>query len=213
MIFAVAQPYALLGLILGLLGAGLVRHAAQTVAFRLAAPRPPRTPLWRVGLHPVGFLAACVSGTGFGTDRRPCDDLPAARSRWCVLAGPIAVLTVGRAVLTVYGLIWPTERLSRLYLPSDVLHGAPGGGIAPAGQVLFTIAVAMIAFAVISLLPLPPADGWRLWNPRPSRITELLDGASLGAVLLLVILIVPVGRLPVGHRLLDLVAAPLLWLP
>lgn len=213
MIFALAQPYALLGLATGLIVGAVLRHAVHATAYRWAAPHLPRTPTWRIGLHPLGLLAACVSGTGFGSDRRIPDDLATGRARWCILAGPVAVLVAGRGLLVVYGLVWPDERLSRLYLPSDVLHGAPAGDTGPAGQVILAAAVAMTAFAVISLLPLPPADGWRLWNPRASRVTELLDGASIGAVLLLMILIVPVGDLPIGHRLLDLLAAPLLRAP
>lgn len=209
MVFALTQPFALVGLVVGLAAAATVRHLVQSAMLQqaVASPADSGRNMW---LHPLGVVAACVSGTGFGVDRKPAPDVSVGRARLCVLAGPIAVLLTGRVLLELFRYVWPDERFSGLYLPSDVLHGVPEGATGPVAQTVFTAAVAMMAFGLVSLLPLPPADGWRLWGHAPSRLVDLLEGQAIGSVLLLVLLIVPVGDLPVAHRLLDTIAVPLL---
>ena len=193
MLWALAQPAAVAGLIAAfVLGVGL-RWVAQVVAAR-ALGRPERVD---DRVEPLGLVAAVLGGTGWGA--------PAGRQpRWAVLAGPLAVLAASQVAFAAYQSAFPELGLAlRLNRPSDVLHGA----VAPdaAAQFVMSLAVGLLCFGLLALVPLPPLDGYRLLplEPGPAPIVE-----RLGVIVVLLLIVVPVAGRPPLMFALDVVAGP-----
>jgi hypothetical protein len=163
---------------------------------RRADHRPSRT-----RFDPLGVVAACFSGTGWG---RPFAAPVSSRERWAIAAGPLSVLVASQLAFVAYRRAYPGMGLPlRLNRPSDVLHGA----FAPthAQQLMLSVAVGLLCFGLLALLPVPPFDGYRLiMAPGPIAAWE-----RLAAVVALVLLIVPVAGRPPLLMALDTVAGPL----
>lgn len=221
MLFALLQPVALVGLLLGFLAAVAVRAATQaTLTRRLlrhhvgsALPNPRRD------LDPFGALAAALGGTGWGRQA----PLPEAQwrsaqagRRAAVLAGgPLAAIVLGLGVLIGYVAAYPESLLLSMSYPSDVLRGFPG----PAVEQLWASAgVALVCFGVFAFIPLPPLDGWGLLLlaiRRPSdgfqKVRFWLEERNIGVLLLLVFMVLPLGlSVPLLLGVLNLVVNPLL---
>jgi Zn-dependent protease len=146
-----------------------------------------------------------------------------------VAAGPVAVLAASQVALAAFCFAYPADREAlRLNHPSDVLRGvvAPTMG----EELILSIAVGLLCFGLLSLVPIPPLDGYRLvrlaLESRDLRADRRSGAAAalaadtatpvvvdrVGVVLLLALLVVPVGGAPPLVRLLDLVGAPLMGL-
>jgi hypothetical protein len=155
----------------------------------------------RVRLDPLGVMAACLSGTGWG---RPAASPATRRGRWAVLAGPAAVLLASQAAFAAYHGAYPRLSLPlRLNRPSDVLHGA----LAPttAAQLMLSVAVGLLSFGLVALLPVPPFDGYRLFAAPGRRVAV----ERLAVVVVFVLTVVPVSGRPPVLMVLDTVAGPL----
>lgn len=213
MIYALGQPAALAGLVAALfLGLG-IRHVTQAVVSGRTASRA-ALPHWRRDVDPIGILAAVLGGSGWGTEPPSPRMNGRTRTLLTALSGPLAVFAAGAAVLAAYAAKYPGSLAGELYRPSDVLRGVPG----PAGeQLLFTTGVALMCFAVVALVPLPPTDGWAVFTAlrdgraageRPSGVREVLTTRRVGAVVLFVALVLPIGTMPPLHRVLDFVLTP-----
>jgi hypothetical protein len=197
-LWALAQPAAMAGLVAAfVIGVGL-RSAAQWSVARwlgLAVVGGRRR------LDPLGVIAACLSGTGWG---RPAASPASRRERWAVLAGPAAVLLASQAAFAAYHTSYPHLSLPlRLNRPSDVLHGA----LAPttAAQLMLTVAVGLLCFGLVALLPVPPFDGYRLFAAPGGRVAV----ERLAAVAVFSLTVVPVAGRPPVLMALDTVAGPL----
>lgn len=183
-------------------GVGLRAAASWSVARLLRAPGDAVSPRF----DPLGLVAACLSGTGWG---RPCGVPATRRERWAVAAGPVAVLLASQVAFVAVHRVFPNLGLElRLYRPSDVLRGvaAPTQG----AQVMMSTAVGLLCFGLLALLPVPPFDGYRLITV-PGVVAPAWE--RLAAVVALVLLIVPfsgsfAGRPPLLMAL-DSVAGPL----
>jgi len=200
-LWALAQPAAVLGLVTAFMTGTLVRAYAQWAAARLL--RLP-IPAVRVGIEPVGVIAAVLSGTGWGS---PAPPARTGRSRLAVLAGPAAVLLASQVVLGAYRETFPEDSLIlELNRPSDVLVGA----ITPTttAQLLLSVGVGLLCFGLVALLPLPPMDGYRLLGLAPAGRTL----EQLGGVALLILLVVRIADQPPLIVLLDAVGGPVLRL-
>lgn len=201
MLWALGQPAAVAGLLAAFGLAVVLRSLSQWGAGRLLGlpdrPRPRR-------LDPVGLLAAALSGTGWG--RPAAAHLPPGRRGFLVvLAGPVVVLLASQLAFVAYRLAAPGRWLPlRLNRPSDVLHGA----IVPAlsAQVLLSVAVGLLCFGLLALLPLPSFDGYRLLPAWAHRAGGPVERFTVIGVLLL--LVVPVAGRPPLLVVLDLVAGP-----
>lgn len=220
MLFAIAQPAALLGLLLAFLLALTLRVAAMRLTARLlglgsSGGRLLLNP--REDIDPFGAVAAAVAGTGWGR-AVDVDAMPqwASRGRRAavVAAGPLTPLVAGLLVLTAY----------RLAYPGAVILGAAGdllrGGWAPSllGQLLLSIAIGLLCFGLLNLLPLPPLDGFALlWlsmkhvGAAGERARHWLVDNNIGVVLLLIMVFFPLTY-PFLFLFLDLLAAPFLWI-
>jgi Zn-dependent protease len=204
-LWALGQPAAAVGLVVAfLLGLG-VRGLAQRVCLRLLGSPVALRPRPRTDVEPVGAVAVLLGGTGWG---RP--PLSGPRRRALVLAaGPVAVLLLSQLALAAFCVAYPHDREAlRLNRPSDVLRGV----IAPtmAEQLVLSVAVGLLCFGLLALVPLPPLDGYRLLRlfvggREPSVVAE-----RIGVVVLLVLLLVPVGGVPPLLTVLDLVGAPVM---
>lgn len=200
MLWALAQPAAMAGLITAFaIGVGLRAAASWSVAGLLKM----RCDAVSTRFDPLGVVAACFSGTGWG---RPVGAPASRRERWAIAAGPVAVLLASQLAFVAYRRTYPDLGLPlRLYRPSDVLHGA----VAPthAAQLMLSVAVGLLCFGLLALLPVPPFDGYRLITvPAPARPTA---GEQLAALVAFVLLVVPVAGRPPLLMALDTVAGPL----
>jgi Zn-dependent protease len=210
-LWALGQPAAAVGLICAfVLGLGL-RAVAQRSCARWLGDRLAVRPSPRTDIDPLGALAVLVGGTGWG--RRAAVAPASLRRRALVLAaGPVAVIGASQVALAAFRVAYPNDlEALRLNRPSDVLRGV----IAPtmAEQLVLSVAVGLLCFGLLALVPVPPLDGYRLL-----RLVWGLDGEApavadqLGVVALLILFLVPIGGTPPLLTALDWFGAPLLGL-
>jgi len=199
-LWALAQPAAMAGLVSAFVIAVGLRTTAQRLAARLLGTPRRAAP---AGVEPIAVIAATFCGTGWGRPAAPPAD---RRALLAVLAGPAAVLAASQAAFAAYRSAYPHDGLVlRLNRPSDVLHGA----VAPTGaaQLMISVAVGLLCFGLLALVPLPPLDGSRLLPVAASARGAVLE--RLAVIALLILLVVPVaGRAPLLVAL-DAVGGPL----
>ncbi|HEV2089197.1 MAG TPA: hypothetical protein VGR21_12865 [Cryptosporangiaceae bacterium] len=210
MLFALGQPFALLGLLAAFVVSLVVRAFAAHVVLRRQVGRMPLLDPRR-DFDIFGAVAAVFGGTGWG--RRLDDVAGRPAPPGALLAGPLAVLVVSQLAFAGYRLAGADTLLLRAHPASTVLTGVPGE---PLSQALASFAVGMLCFGLLALFPLPPLDGWGLLRravrrPGPGfqKAEHWLDGQNIGTVILLAGMILPLsdGR-PLVLILLDLLTAP-----
>lgn len=215
MLLALAQPAAVLGLAGGfLVGLGLRAVAQRIGAYALGLERTRRPVLARprTDVDPIGAVSAVLAGVGWGRGAWPTQSPARGRLAVAVLVGPVAVIAAGQLTLAAFTAAYPGERAMLLVnRPSDVLRGV----VAPtfAGQLMLSVAVELICFGLVSLLPIPPLDGARLLRLLLSDVTAVPSGTTdlVGSVALLVLAVAPVpGALSPLLTVLDMVGTPLL---
>jgi len=211
LIFAILQPVALLGLVLGFAVSVVLRAVVQ----HAVAKRDPygrRRTLFepRRDIDVFGVVAAVLGGTGWG--KRLEGGRPAA-----LLAGPFAVLALSQLSFLAYRLLGGDPALPQLYSASSVFRGVPSG--LAWEKVLFSFAVSTLCFGLLALVPLPPLDGWGLLahraGSRPgqgfAKARHWLEEQNIGVVILLVGLIIPLAAgVPLFVFLLDVVTFPVI---
>ncbi|MEH1129212.1 hypothetical protein [Micromonospora sp. CPCC 206061] len=217
MLFALGQPASFAGLVIAFLLAVTVRAVMLRLVLRWVGHLFGRVPLLpdpRRDLDPFGAVAAALGGTGWG---HGVDDPPRGRGRQAIVyaVGPLVGLVLGELGLLAFTLVYPDYSAALLINePSDVLRGA----IAPTAgaQMLLSVAVGLLCFGLLALVPLPPLDGFGLlWASmrRPTagglKARHWLADNNLGVVALLILLIFPFGA-PLLHWLFDLVGGPLM---
>jgi hypothetical protein len=218
-LFAIAQPAALAGLLIGFLLALTLRVVAMRSTARALGLQPGGgrlSPHPREDIDPFGAVAAAVAGTGWGR-AVDIDAMPrwASRGRRAavVAAGPLAPILAGALALTAY----------RLLFPDALLIGGAGsvlrGGYAPSlgAQFVLSLAVGLLCFGLLNLIPLPPLDGFALlWlsqrhiGAAGERARGWLVENNIGVLILLIMVFFPLSS-PFLFLFLDLLAAPFLW--
>ncbi|WP_412745994.1 hypothetical protein [Krasilnikovia sp. MM14-A1004] len=170
MLFALGQPVAFAGLLLAFLLGLLLRALAIRISARalgLTAPREPITPRPREDIDPFGAVAAAVGGAGWGKVL-DVDEVPRFRGRGraaaIFAAGPLTVLLAAQVALLAFRLLFPD---SFFYLeslsPAQVLQGQFDAPYAE--QFVLALAVGLLAFGLLALIPMPPLDGFGLlWS-------------------------------------------------
>jgi Zn-dependent protease len=120
------------------------------------------------------------------------------------------VLAASQLALAAFRTAYPQDREAlRLNRPSDILRGV----VAPtmAEELVLSVAVGLLCFGLLTLVPVPPLDGYRLfrlvwgWEGEAPQVAD-----RLGVVALLALVVVPVGADPPLLVALDWAGAPLL---
>ena len=169
MLFALGQPAAFAGLLIGFVLALLLRAVAIRLVGRSVGivgsgesvrPRP------REDLDAFGAVAVAIGGAGWGRII-DVDEVPRWRGRGraalVFAAGPIVTVLAAQVVFLAFRLLYGDDVGFVLLDPSDVLRGQFEATFDV--QVLLSIAVALLGFGILSLLPIPPLDGFGLlWS-------------------------------------------------
>lgn len=203
MLFALGQPVAFVGLVLSFLLAVVLRVIAVRLTARtlgLTDRREPLRPSPREDIDPFGAVAAAVGGPGWGK-MIDVDEVPRFRGRGraaaVFAAGPVVTLLAAQIFFLVYALAFPYS-LDYVSL-SDLLRGQYDAPYA--AQFVLGLAAGLLAFGLVSLLPIPPLDGFGLlWSAQrvPGRgmygYRLWAQEKNLGVVALLVCCFFPLSH-------------------
>jgi hypothetical protein len=221
-LFALGQPVAFAGLLVAFLLALVVRAYAIRItarSLRLTPAGEPIGPRLREDVDPFGAVAVAVGGAGWGKTV-DVDEVPRFRGRGRAAAifavGPLAALVLSQVLLLTFRYAFPDSFALALYRPSDVLRGQFDAGFG--AQFLLAVAVGLLGFALVALIPVPPLDGFGLlWLAfrSPGRGLQgyrlWLDGKNLGVVILLACCFFPLTY-PLLLVPVDLLGTPLMRL-
>ena len=220
MLYALGQPAALAGLLVGFVLAVAVRTVAIRATSRGLRLAPPGTRAAfnpRHDIDPFGAVAALIGGLGWG---RTLDvtEVPRYRGRLAAAAvfaaGPVAVLVLAEVLFGVFALTYQDDGIVLINPPSIALTGAYSDDL---GQQFFlSTAVATLCFAIFTLLPIPPLDGFGLlWSafrvPTAgiSRYKHWFADNNVGVAVLLALFLIPFLRAPL-FLVIETVAGPLM---
>jgi len=200
LLFALGEPVAFVALVVAfvlglLLRAFAIRITGRTL--RLTERREPVSPRPREDVDPFGAVAAAIGGMGWG---KPIsvDEVPRYHGRGRAAAvfasGPLLCILVSQLLFATYVILFPDNPLSVLNV-SDVLRGTA----LPLGQqVLLCLAVGLLAFGLLALIPMPPLDGFGiLWSAlrRPGagaqQMRLWLEDKNIGVLILLIFCFFP----------------------
>ena len=219
MLYALAHPVLLLGLVMGFVVAVCLHGALQARLLAWAGqPAPLRdgdgSPSPRRHIDPFGAVLALL-GVGYG---RPLDvaTLPRDRSARLdvALLGPALLLVVlgagaSAGVLVAAGVSLPPGVGFVPVLRGDLVPASPGV------QLALGAALVPLLVGLLHLVPVPPLDAGRVllahggWTAGWQRFRQWFDGSQWGVVALLVASILPVGlREPPLLFLLDVASSP-----
>jgi Zn-dependent protease len=202
LLFALGEPVAFVALVCAFLLGLLLRAVAIRItarALRLTERREPLSPRPREDVDPFGAVAAAVGGMGWGK-MISVDEVPRyhgrGRAAAVFAAGPITCILAAQALFAAYVVAFPDNLLAALN-PSDVLRGF---GLPLGEQILLSVAVGLLSFGLLALLPIPPLDGFGiLWSAlrRPgagAQQTRLwLEEKNLGVLILLICCFFPLS--------------------
>jgi Zn-dependent protease len=202
LLFALGEPVAFVALVVAfllglLLRAFAIRITARTL--RMTDRRDPVTPQPREDIDPFGAVAAAVGGMGWGK-MISVDEVPRyhgrGRAAAVFAAGPLVCLVVSQLLFLAYVLLFPDNLLSALS-PSNILRGFT---LPFAEQVLLCLAVGLLCFGLLALIPIPPLDGFGiLWSAlkQPGagaqKMRLWLEDKNLGVLILLVCCFFPLS--------------------
>ena len=196
MLFSLGRPVTFAGYLVAFLLALVLRAVAIRYTGRavgLADRHDSVRPRLREDIDPFGAVVAAVAGGGFGK-MIDVDEVSRWRGRGkaalVFAAGPIVVLLAAQLVLLVVRLLFPTAGFEF----GDGLGTAAGAGF------LIALAVGLLQFGLLALIPMPPLDGFGLlWsaqrNPGPGMQGYRLwfQHKNIGVVVLVVLAFFPLG--------------------
>lgn len=219
MLFALGEPAAFAGLLIAFLCGIVLRAVAIRITTRWLGLGPRHEPVGfrpRQDLDPFGAVVAASGGTGWG---RPIDidevprHLGRGRAAAVFAAGPLSALIMGQFALVAFTLLYPDTGSLHAFTPAAVLRGVPG---AVGEQLLISFAVGLLCFGLLTIIPVPPLDGFGLLScafRRPSPgiawARLWLGDKNIGVALLLLFALFP-GGYPILLMLIDLIGIPFL---
>jgi Zn-dependent protease len=198
-LFRLAEPAALVGILLAFLVGVFAHDAAQVFAAKAVRdPTPMRSGRLsgsvKTRISPFSAIAVLIAGFGWA---EPVQMNDAWRKRRfhvaaALLAGPLAYLLLAFVMLAVFTAV--TE-------PVVIVEGDRSAEVSDAGfvaELLLWMAVTFGAMFIVSLVPLPPTDGGRVlfllgpqsqgWQKAHYNLTE----RNWGVGILLALIVVPV---------------------
>ncbi|MCM3885969.1 Zn-dependent membrane protease [Frankia sp. R82] len=200
MLFHLAEPAVLLGIIVAFVIGVFVHDAAQVLAARLVRdPTPMRagrltTTRVKERLSPFSGLAVFIVGHGWA-ESVPMNDVWRRRRfhvAAAVLAGPLAYLLLALGSLALFGLLGDRASID---LGDRVTEVTVVNGFG--AEFTLWLAVTFASMFIVSLIPVPPTDAGRLvfllggtsegWRNAHHRLTE----GNIGLVILLALLLLP----------------------
>ncbi|MBL7261562.1 hypothetical protein [Paractinoplanes lichenicola] len=202
MLYALGEPVAFVALVVSFLLAIVLRAVAIRLTARslgLAERRDSIAPRLREDVDPFGGVAAAIGGMGWGK-MLSVDEVPRYQGRGKAIAvfaaGPVVCIVVSQLLMLTYALAYPENVLS-IIGPADVLLGI---GLPIAHQVLLSLAVGLLCFGILALIPIPPLDGFGiLYNAvrRPGQGLQWMrlwfEEKNIGILVLLILCIFPFG--------------------
>jgi Zn-dependent protease len=221
-LWALGQPVAFAGLLIAFLFGVALRAVAIRLMMRILGLAPRREPLSlrpREDIDPFGAVVAALGGTGWGR-AIDIDEVPRHRGRGraalVYAAGPLSAFVIAQIAFAAYVALFPvSSQVALVFYPSSaVLRGAPE--VSAGAQFLLSFAVGLLCFALLSLIPSPPLDGFGLLHSafrQPGAGFQWarlwLSEKNLGVALLLLFALFPTGY-PILLMLIDLVGTPLM---
>ena len=197
MLFALGQPVAFAGLLVAFLLALLLRAYAIRLTARslgLTHRAESVTPRLREDVDPFGAVAAAVGGAGWGKVI-DVDEVPRTfgrgRAAAVFAAGPLITLLAAQIFFLIHRLAFPDVGGLAFVRLSELLRGQVTSGYL--SQFVLSIAAGLLGFGLVSLLPIPPLDGFGLlWSAHrvPGRGMQgyrlWFQEKNIGVVVLLV---------------------------
>ncbi|MGX6604772.1 hypothetical protein ACWKSP_21975 [Micromonosporaceae bacterium Da 78-11] len=211
MLFALGKPVAFAALVVAFLLGLVLRAVAVRLAVRslgIADRRESIAPRLREDIDPFGAVAAALGGMGWGK-MVTVDEVPRfrgrARAALVFAAGPVTCIVVAELLMLAYVLVFPDNLLAFLS-PADVYYGID----LPAGELaLLSLAVGLLFFGLLALIPIPPLDGFGILYyalRRPGAGMQWMrlwfEDKNIGVLILLILSLFPFGA-PLLLQLLD----------
>ncbi|XVU23033.1 hypothetical protein ACQPZJ_38080 [Actinoplanes sp. CA-054009] len=211
MLYALGEPVAFVALVVSFLLALVLRAVAIRATSRMlkiADRRESIAPRLREDVDPFGAVAAAIGGMGWGK-MLTVDDVPRwhgrGRAAAVFLAGPLLCIVVSQVLMLAYALAYPDNILAFIG-PADVLLGID----LPVGeQVLLSLAVGLLCFGILAIIPIPPLDGFGALHSAlrtPGRGMQWMrlwfEDKNIGVLVLLILCIFPFG-VPFLLQILD----------
>jgi Zn-dependent protease len=201
-LFALGEPVAFCALVLSFLLGLFLRAVAIRLASRslgLADRREPIAPRPREDVDPFGAVGAALGGMGWGK-MLSVDEVPRYRGRGraaaVFAAGPLTCIVAAELLLATYTVLYQ-DGLLGILSPGAVLLGI---GLPVAQQVLLSVAVGLLSFGLLALIPIPPLDGFGLLyfamrKPGPGMQWMRLwfEEKNVGVLILLICCLFPFG--------------------
>jgi hypothetical protein len=200
-LFHLADPAGLLGILIALVVGVYAHDTAQVFAGRLIGDSTPRmsgrlgAKLLPARVSPFSAVAMVLGGNGWAEPVRFNEVWRNRRYHIsaALLAGPLAYLALCWASV---GALSAVTRRGILSATGRVVHFHQFGGFG--ANLLVMMAFTFASMFVLSLIPVPPTDGGRVlfllapktpgWNNANVKLSE----THLGVIILLVILLVPI---------------------
>jgi Zn-dependent protease len=204
-LYSLGHPVAFVSLVvsflLGLvLRAVAVRLSARTLG--MADRHESVTPRLREDVDPFGAVAAAIGGMGWGKSLS-VDDIPRWRGRGRAVivfaAGPLTCIVLAQFFLLATILAYPNGILAYANV-SDIVLAGYDNTVGYGEQVLLSLGVGLLAFGLLSLIPIPPLDGFGILYsalPRPGAGMQWMrlwfEQKNIGVVILLALSLFPFG--------------------
>jgi Zn-dependent protease len=223
-LFALAQPVSLAGLLVAFVVSLALRASVQRALARRLVPGAVDRPLFRLKRDAdiFGVVGALFGGTGWARPaplpeyyagvRRPHD---AGRRAVVLLAAPVLLIVLAEAIIALYLSFGGQDGLwLTLATPRNALVGLPGPALE---QFVLSVAIGLLCFGILDLVPLPPLDGWGLLRlavrqegPGMQRARHWLVEQNGGTAILVIGMLPFVGGVGLWVIVLDALSLPFL---